>query len=355
MRLLFILFVLFSPLLLEKALGATTRSEIERYTLMHDRYIVDRGLRKLRYDQFLDIDIVASSGLKSFLGEIESSSKNAATTAQRDLAVLGALAKHINTERYLDIDITLGAPLPYIRYRKFQMLPSIFYNINMGASSTLSNLADGITITSQSYVKVERRLGILNRIKWNKKEEVRLAIYQFTKSDVGLSLNVSAVGDKTSVFKFDDAIKDHKMLSSDWSYILNKENYSLLAEVQELQLMSMSSVGQKSLHGTRPLLHTRITNKLKAGNFLLKPFYGFHFRKWYGIADGLYVGSSFQYDVDIPFEFLFKLSTEFVTLMPQFKTKYFQFVYSLKTPYQNPKQKIWVSALHNVNITIPIP
>ena len=102
-RLIFILFVLFSPLFLEKTFGASTRSEIKRYTLMHDRYIVDRGLRKLRYDQFLDIDVVVSSGLKSFLGEVESSSKNAATLAERDLAVLGTLAKHLNTERYLDI------------------------------------------------------------------------------------------------------------------------------------------------------------------------------------------------------------------------------------------------------------
>jgi hypothetical protein len=37
------------------------------------------------------------------------------------------------------------------------------------------------------------------------------------------------------------------------------------------------------------------------------------------------------------------------------KTKWFQFVYSLKTPFRNPNQKVWVSALHNVNITIPIP
>ena len=60
-RLIFILFVLFSPLLLEKAFGAGTRGEIQRFTLMHDRYIVDRGLRQMRYDQFLNLDIVASS------------------------------------------------------------------------------------------------------------------------------------------------------------------------------------------------------------------------------------------------------------------------------------------------------
>lgn len=350
-----ILFILFSPLLPTKVFSAGTRGEIQRYTLMHDRYIIDRGLRKLRYDQFLDLDIVASSGLKKFLGEVEASSKNASTTAARDLAVLGALAKHINTERYLDFDLSLGAPLPYIRYRKFQMLPSLFYNINMGASNTLSNLEDGTTVKAQSYVKLEKRLGFLSRIKWNKKEEVRLAIYHFTKTDVGLNLNVSAVGNKTSVFKFDDAIKDHKMLASDWSWILTKERYTLLAEVQELQLLSMTEAGQKSLHGTRPLLHTRLTNNIRIGNLLLKPFYGLHFRKWYDITDGLYIGTSLQYNIEIPFEFLLKLSNEFITLMPQFKTKYFQFVYSLKTPYRNPRQKIWVSALHNVNISIPIP
>ena len=353
-RLFFILFVLFSPLLLEKAFGAGTRGEIQRYTLMHDRYIVDRGLRRQRYDQFFDFDIVASSGLKSFLGEVEASSKNASNDTARDVAVLGTLAKHGNPERYLDLDVTLGAPLPYIRYRKFQMLPNIFYNMNMGASSTLSNLDDGVNIKAQSYVKLKKRMGILNRIKWNKEEEVRLSIYQLTKSDIALDLNVSQVGAKTSVFKFDDAIRDHKMISSDWTYILTKEKYTLLAEVQELQLLSMSD-GVKSLHGTRPFLHSRISNNLRTGNLLLKPFYGIHFRRWYNLMEGLYVGASLKYNIEIPFEFMMKLSSEFITLMPQFKTKYFQFVYSIKTPYRNPNNKIWVSALHNVNISIPIP
>ncbi|MBK27147.1 MAG: hypothetical protein CME70_24300 [Halobacteriovorax sp.] len=353
-RLIFILFVLFSPLLLEKAFGAGTRGEIQRFTLLHDRFIVDRGLRKLRYDQFLDIDIVVSSGLKSFLGEIEASSKNAASTTARDAAVLAALAKKVNSERYLDIDVSLGVPLPYIRYRKFQMLPGLFYNINMAASNTLSNQDDGLNIKAQSYVKLEKRMGLLSRIKWNKKEEVRLALYRFTKTDVALDLNVSQVGAKTSVFKFDDAIVDHNMIASDWTYILTKENYTLLGEIQELQLLSQSD-GKKSLHGTSPFLHTRLTNNLRVGNLLLKPFYGVHYRKWYDVFDGLYVGASLKYNIDIPFEFLMKVSTEFITLMPEFKTKYFQFVYSLKTPFRNPRQKIWVSAIHNVNISIPIP
>ncbi|MFT6071171.1 MAG: hypothetical protein ACJAT2_001443 [Bacteriovoracaceae bacterium] len=353
-KLILIIFILSSPVFIKQASAAGTRGEIQRYTLLHDRYIVDRGLRKLRYDQFLDFDIVASSGLKSFLGEVESSSKNAATTAERDLAVLGALAKNVNTERFVDIDVTLGAPLPYIRYRKFQLLPNLFYNINMGASTTLSNLEDGTTIKSQSYLKLEKRMGILNRIKWNKEEEVRLAIYSFTKSDVALDLNVSGVAGKSSVFKFDDAIRDQKMITSDWGYTLTKPNYTLLAEIQELQLLSQSK-GVKSLQGTRPFLHSRITNNLRIGNLLLKPFYGFHFRRWYNLMEGLYVGASLKYNIEIPFEFLMKLSDEFITLMPQFKTKYFQFIYSIKTPYRNPRDKIWVSALHNVNISIPIP
>lgn len=353
-KLILIIFVVFSPVLTDQVWGAGTRGEIQRYTLLHDRYIVDRGLRKLRYDQFIDLDIVASSGLKSFLGEVESSSKNAATTAERDIAVLAALAKNVNTERFVDIDVTLGAPLPYIRYRKFQLLPSLFYNINMGASTTLSNLEDGTSIKSQTYLKIEKRLGILSRIKWNKEEEVRLALYSFTKSDIALDLDVSGVGAKTSVFKFNDADRDHKMISSDWGYLLTKPNYTLLAEIQELQLLSQSN-GIKNLQGTRPFLHSRITNNLRIGNLLLKPFYGFHFRRWYNLMEGLYVGASLKYNIEVPFEFLVKLSDEFITLMPQFKTKYFQFIYSIKTPYRNPRDKIWVSALHNVNISIPIP
>jgi hypothetical protein len=353
-KLILIIFISLSPVLIKQVSAAGTRGDLQRYTLLHDRYIVDRGLRKLRYDQFIDLDIVASSGLKSFLGEVGSSSKNAATTAERDLAVLAALAKNINTERYVDIDVTLGAPLPYIRYRKFQLLPNLFYNINMGASTTLSNLENGTTIKAQSYLKLEKRMGILSRIKWNKEEEVRLALYAFTKSDVALNLDVSGVAAKTSVFKFDDAIRDHKMIASDWSYILSKPQYTLLAEVQELQLLSQSN-GVKSLQGTRPFLHSRITNKLRVGNLLLKPFYGFHFRRWYNLMEGLYVGASLKYNIEIPFEFLMKLSDEFITLMPQFKTKYFKFIYSIKTPYRNPRDKIWVSALHNVNISIPIP
>ena len=37
----------------------------------------------------------------------------------------------------------------------------------MGAMNTLTNQGDGITPFAQTYVKLEKRIGILNRIKWN--------------------------------------------------------------------------------------------------------------------------------------------------------------------------------------------
>lgn len=352
------LFTFFVVLGLSRPLNlfaASTRGEIQRFTLLHDRLTIDRSLRERSHTSFLNIDLAISSGVFTLINDLSNSSDNTSSSAvQKQLEVFNLLSKNINTERFIDANIELGMPLPDIKVKSHRFYNSLFYEFNAGILLTIASGSSATNPLAQTYVRKQTKLGFSTIYKPKEDITYQASLYQLSRADTAANLDTATLAGSGEFFNLDDLKKDHSFYALDFSYQKKSARGKILFSAEELQLHSTTD--QKSLYGTSPLLRAEYTWFLDGGRLLYQPFVGSHYRKWYPFHRGVYGGVHLLVkDENIPFSATIKASNQFITLMPQFKADWFHFSYTFKNPYRNPQDDIWVASLHNIQITIPFP
>jgi hypothetical protein len=339
---------IFSLLLSSLSTFAGVRGEIQRFTLLHDRLLIDRQLRKTPYTSFLNIDLAISSGIKDLIADIKTGSEDSLNSVQKQLNMFQVLSKNVNTEKFIDADVLLSLPMPDIKIKKFHFYSNIFYTLNFGVMATISNKDDATNPQAQVYVRKEIKQGLNTLIHKNKKSSISLALYQLIRSDSSTVATASSLATDGKLFNFDDLKKEHKMLDLDLRWIRAGKYNQGLFEIKELQLWTMSD--HKSLYGSRPMIHYQYQWNQKNNFLLWRPFLGMHYRKWYPLSRGLYGGIHIKPTKDVPFAFTGKISNQFLTIIPRFETGLFKFSYSFKAPFRNPQDDIWVAGIHNIDL-----
>ena len=90
-----------------------------------------------------------------------------------------------------------------------------------------------------------------------------------------------------------------------------------------------------------------------SGTLKWSPFAGVHFRKRYNILDGTYVGTKLSHLNHLPFSYILKLSSQFVNITTAYEIGYFALRYTVKQPFRNPQEGLWVPTLHSLNLGVP--
>lgn len=327
------------------------RGEIQRYTLLHDKAVIDRDLRARPYHQFLNIDFIISSGLKDLVGDISDGTNDSESTAQKQLNMFQLLSKYVNTEQFVDLDASFGIPLFKIKINNYKFYTSAFYHVNFGVMSTISNQESVTNPKAQTYVKKDTKIGLNLSFKRKENEAWRIALYQLARSDVYSSITSSSLATDGELFSFDNLDEEHKTYSVDLAVEKDLSKFSFLAEMRELK--AISSSGDETLYGNRPLLHFRTFKNFESDQYNLIVFIGAHYRRWYSLMRGIYAGFDFQYKKMENLRFIFKMSNQFFLLNPMIEFKYFIFTYAYKSPHRNPQDDIWVPGMHNIAISIP--
>lgn len=349
--------IIFSLLFLSLSSHAasTTRSGLGRYILLRDRSIVDELLAGDTHQSFFQIHTNVSSGLKDLIGDIKSSTGDQNSSSQKTSNVLAILNKNINTEKYIDIGLDIGIPLPSFSYSKFKFVPSLFATANVGGLVTVSNKSDGLNPEAQIYLNKEIKVGLASDLLWQNRfnEKLQIALYQKSVSDLSASRNASTIAAGGAIVETSELTDEDKSYSMDIYYKRDGDNYALRIELLDLKLMEASG-SKESTIGNSPFIHTRYDFKNKSdGSFLFTPFIGAHYRKRYTLAESLYLGTLVKYNGNIPVSAFLKIDNQFITLRPQIKFRYLTFSYGLRMPYQNPQDDIWVPTIHSINIGIP--
>ncbi len=346
-----------SPLLTH---AQTARGEIQRFTLLHDRITIDRQLRERPYSEFLSIDLVLSSGIRTLINDLSNTSEStSASPAQKQLETLSLLSKNVNTEKTIDALVSAGIPLPDLKIKGHHFYNSLFYQFHAGIQLSINNRASATNPVAQTYVRkqIKKGLATIYRPKAQRAHQDQfweMAFYQLTRADTAVSLSSTELASDGEFFNLDDLNRDHNFYAADLIYHRRSKTGSFELGAREVQIKSDSE--EKSLYGTSPLLHTQFTWKGESKNILIRPFVGVHYRKWYALHRGLYGGAHFNLAKrEIPFSLTFKVSNQFLTFMPQFKTSWFHFSYTFKNPYRNPQDEVWVTSLHNLQIHFPFP
>ncbi|GAB4019572.1 MAG: hypothetical protein Fur0010_21650 [Bdellovibrio sp.] len=134
---------------------------MRRFSLLHDRLTIERSLIRDSYSQFFNLDIQASSGILDLIGDAKNGSSNTAQTqTQKELNMYQLLSKHVNTEKFVDVNVIAGIPLPDIKYKGNQFLNSLFYELNIGISLSVNNQDSATNPVAQSYVRKETKTGL---------------------------------------------------------------------------------------------------------------------------------------------------------------------------------------------------
>ncbi len=341
--------LLFSP----RLKAAPVRDELSRYTLLRDRTIVERQIGRPSDSTFFDLDMMISAKTLKLIGEVRNGSNSSLSSAQRQANMLEILNKNINTERFIDLDVALGIPIPDIKTKKRKFSPSLFFQNNFGVMATISNRENIADPKLQTYVKKESKIGLHTIYQPQKNQRYFISLYQLTRADTADQLTSSQLANDGKFFNFNKLNQKYKTLNLNLRWHYQKEGRSFLIEFQELQLYKQS--GRQNIFGTRLLGHTQYAITIEGGHLQWQPFGGVHYRKRYSISQGLYGGFKAKLKHDNPFSLGLKLDNHFAFITPQFRLPWFHFSYSYKTPYRNPQDDIWVHSLHSIHLSLPFP
>ena len=345
-----------------RASEAPIRSEIGRYTLLHDRNIILRDLAREKHSSFLDFNLTFSAGLKKLISDVTDATRNDSSVAgpvndaQKQLKVYELMTKNLNTERFLDAELGLGLPLPGFNIQRIRVLPNPFFSFGAGSSFSFSNREDALQPKLQLYLRKEQKLGLRVLSLFPDKEKFTVNVYQLTRSDSLGQLGYSDVANKGKIFDLNDLTQNEVSTAADFIWEKEGTHDAYKMELSELRLVKDSKKTKKNvLYGSSPLIHARYQRLDVEESTHFSPFAGFHYRRRYEIGDGFYAGFKMIPVERIPFHFTFVLDKDFFALMPQIKTKWFEFIYAWRSPHQNPQNEIWVPAQHSLEFNFPFP
>ena len=330
------------------------RSEIKKYSLYRDRIYTNRLLTKDVYKNFFEFDLFYSKGIKTLISEVKEAMDSSTNPLIKQLNVMEVLSKNINTEKLVDINLTFGTPLPYIKIKEHHLLPGLFIDFNAGTLFSIDNRIDPTDPRANIYLKKDIKYGLNSKYKTNQNNTAfDFSIYKLLRSDFYASKTSSQIVAEDNFINLDSLTQDQKIIASDLKYLKSSGNSSYLYEIRELKLYTLSD-SKESYYGTKPFLRFEF-DRLFQETYGLSFFIGEHFRHRYKFADGLYLGIRMRSLEKPPIAFIFKIDTDFMAFIPELKTKWLIANYKLIIPHSNPQDEIWASTIHSISINIPFP
>ena len=352
----------FSQINFSQASEPPIRSEIGRYTLSHDRNTLLRDLAREKHSSFLDFNLTFSASLKKLISDVtdatrdDSSLSGPANETQKQVQIYKLMTKNLNTERFLDAELGLGIPLPGFTLNRTRILLNPFFTYGAGSSFSFSNREDALQPKLQLYLRTEQKLGLRALNLFSNHQKLTLNVYQLKRADSLSMMSYSDVASKGKIFDIKDLKKQEVTTNADliWEEEGNKDAYKV--EVSEFQLTRDSKKSKTRVaYGNSPLLHLRYQRKNVEESTHFSPFVGMHYRRRYDLQDGIYTGFNMIPTERLPFHFTFVVDNAFFDVMPQLKTKWFELIYSWRSPHQNPQEDIWVPAMHSLELNFPFP
>ncbi|OFZ45743.1 MAG: hypothetical protein A2381_14940 [Bdellovibrionales bacterium RIFOXYB1_FULL_37_110] len=330
------------------------RSEIKKYSLYRDRLYTDKLLTKEVYKNFFEFDLFYSKGVKTLISEVKEAMDSSNNPLLKQLNVMEVLSKNINTEKLVDIGVTFGTPLPYIKINEHRLLPGFFADFNAGTLVSIDNRVDPTDPRANIYLKKDIKYGLNSRYKTNQNNDAfDFSIYKLSRSDLETSKTASQIISEDSFIDLDSLTKDEKVIAADLKYMQTLGNSAYLYEIREFKLHTLSG-SQESSYGTKPYLRFEF-DRLFNETYGLSFFIGEHFRQRYKFQNGLYLGIRMRSLEKPPIAFIFKFDADFLTFIPELKTKWLIANYKLIIPHSNPQDEIWASTIHSISLNIPFP
>lgn len=338
-----------------QALTSTpVREELFRYTLLSDRMEIYRAHKNPEREQFFKLDLAVSSGLKDLIGDIKSGNSSSSNAVTKQIEILGLLNKSINTERYVDLKAGIGIPLPYFSISKIHFLPSLFYELGLGASLSISNFGDVQNPRAQTYVKKETKMGLESKVSRTGKFDFSAALYTLDRADASNTLTATNLAAGQDLVSFDSLNQSQKFLAFDFAVTKKRAAYQYTLKMRELPIKTLTET-RASDFGKSPLLQAGVEREFKFDAFTYQWSLGVHYRKRYALADGFFLYQKLYSFKTIPITLHSFLDNESLFISPSLKFSICEMSYGYKLIYRNPIDNMWVPGVHNILFSVNFP
>lgn len=334
---------------------AEIRSEISRYKIQNDRYLIERELKtENRYRSFFDLHIGISSHLLDLITDTSDIIDNNGTEAEQEAEILKLLTKELNTERNIFIEAAIAVPLPTFYLSDHKIQTSLFAGIFGGSSLTIHNSDDALNPVAQTYIKVDKKMGISNTSELTKDNSLTTSVYYIQRQELSADADYKSIAEDDKLINTDELELENVSIKMDMAFKREILRNTYLLEVQELHLLTHGASETSGYFGKSPLFHMRYNRKFYSEVLNHEWFYGMHMRKDYSLIDGAYLGVNLDFvNNEIPIKFTGTLNKQFLTFIPKINFKHLNLSYTLKMPFENPQEDMWVSAIHLVSLSTP--
>ncbi|MBT3584527.1 MAG: hypothetical protein HN509_06455 [Halobacteriovoraceae bacterium] len=285
---------------------------------------------------------------------INNHAEGTGTIAAKGEPIRREILGNTNQEFFQETHLGAAFPLPFYKIGTSKVLSSFFLHQNTGAEVTLAVPSGTTTPFVTAYVKKDLKAGLHNKIKIANNNLIYFNLYYLNRGDSLTVRNPNQIAGRQVLFTSQDITETDSFFMTDISYKLKKENFTLLAEAQEIKIAALSSPGDRSLYGTPKLFHFRAGYAWEIEDINLQLFSGGHKRTRYSISDSIYAGVRTQF-VPNRFEVSLIYNQRFLELMPKFSFPWFSLIYNWKHPIVAKEDGLEVNSNHRLSLFIPFP
>ncbi|MFA6237495.1 MAG: hypothetical protein WC635_09235 [Bacteriovorax sp.] len=400
------------------ASNAISYDVVDRYKLIDDKLKTEQMLRPYGHDFFLDVGAALNKNVTDFVDDVKKANDFQGSDAAKLANAQAVLAKYDKTEQTVKLNVALGIPVFSFSIGQLKVQPNIrvyadgganigirsetlttamvldLINVELPAELKAAVLAQAITpggdilapicptLTDPGavlicnanigkyfyptdlnapdmllYAKIDGRVGLFNEYTYGEHYFGNWNLYALSRTDVfqRVNANMIAKGSKVDL----PAKKNTELaLQTDYRLGYKNSNYRVFASVEDLKLSQMKDreAGSKELsYEYDPLMRIHADALYRFSAFSLNPFTGFHKRKGYGFADGLYLGADAGAHVwgdRLGLQLRGMFDKQYFTISPRMKLWIMQLEYSLKNPLKSTDGDVKLSAIHSIDFRL---
>lgn len=322
----------------------------ENYSLFKDKSLIDNRLLIEMYESYIETDLNLSIDAYSLSSDLSDISQSSSSSTEKEEKVLNLLNENRNTQNFVDLNSSLAIPIPTLKYKKYFITSSIFYNLDLSSMFAISEFDGASEVSSKVYMRKESRVGLSAIVtkEHNKESLIKLNAFYMKKSDVLINQTVADLVSNTKIYDFGTLNQGESSVAFDILWKTTNLHRTYRLEVFDLQVFSIQKDKDLIIKNS-PLFHGFYQfHEETLKKYWLEYFAGAHYRDNYSVINGLYVGVWLRFK-ESPFRSSISLSKQFLTIAPEYKRKNFFFNYKLKWSYLGDIDGFESPLIHSLN------
>lgn len=207
------------------------------------------------------------------------------------------------------------------------------------------------------FAKVDAKVGLFNDYTYGDHFFGNWNLYGLSRTDIFQRVNADMIAKGTKI-DLPKTKNTETTLQTDYRLGYKNDNYRVFASLEELKLSKMSDRKEGSKeqsYGYDPLMRLHADATYRFSALLANPFVGFHKRKGYGFADGMYAGTdlgAYVWGDRLGLQLRGMVDKQYFTISPRVKLWLMSLEYSLKAPMKSMDGDVKLSPLHSVDLRL---